>query len=547
MKEKLALKYIADAREAKEIDRISIEEIGIPSVVLMEKASLSVAGCVKGQIKSEKDSVLVICGVGNNGGDGVAAGRLLWEDGVDVTVLILGQKKRISPEMQVQLKIARNLGMKILWDDCSAVDGQYEKRISAILENTGTGKVTEEYSIIVDAIFGIGLTREIVGSYREWISWINACSARIISVDIPSGIHASTGAVLGIGVRADMTVTFGVNKRGLVLYPGAGYAGQVIVSDIGFPQKALLRAVPGAYTLQQDELPKYLPVRGKRTNKGSYGRVLVIAGSPDMSGACYLASEAAYRVGCGLVRVITARENTQVIRTKLPEAIVTAYSPGLSDEEMKTVHQALNWATSIVIGPGIGKNPDAEKLLRLVLEEQQNKVVIDADGLNLLAEMEEYFVSDAGKSRQIALSERFILTPHLKEMSRLLRRPVEEIAATVAETAKNSTTGCTMVLKDARTVVSDGTQVYINTTGNNALAKGGSGDVLSGMIGGLLAQGMEPFPAAQLAVCIHGLAADYYVQENGQYGMLASDLLAAIPKVLALHTKDIGLNTEWRK
>lgn len=518
--------YIADAMEAKEIDRISIQEIGIPSMVLMERAAMSVASCIMETTDPESDEILAICGTGNNGGDGVAAIRMLWEAGYSASVLVLGQEEKCSEEMCQQITIAKKMGIPVVfWMSVSD------------LSEFVTEEKLDQYNIIIDAIFGIGLSREITGAYCEWITWINRSAARVVSVDIPSGINASTGLFAGVAVEADQTVTFGVNKRGLLLYPGTQYAGEIVVADIGFPKQAVEKVSPKAYTYHPGQIASLLPVRNPRSHKGSYGKVLVIAGSSQMSGACYFASAAAYRVGAGLVQILTAQENAAVLRTKLPEAIVNTWSEEEIDTEIQEIHQMMEQASAIVIGPGIGQSDAARKLLKWVLDygesaENAVPIVIDADGLNLLAGMEEYFVPSWRGGRVPKLRENFILTPHLKEMSRLIQWDLFEIKSHMVDVTEKWGSVCTTVLKDARTLVSDGTELYINTTGNSALAKGGSGDVLSGMIGGLLAQGMNPMKAASLAVCLHGMTADAYVESNGIRSMLASDILEEIPQIM---------------
>lgn len=546
--------YIADAVEAKEIDRISIQEIGIPSMVLMERAAMCVASCIMDTTNPETDKILAVCGTGNNGGDGVAVIRMLWEAGYSASVLVLGQIEKCSEEMSQQIAIAGKLGIPVVFSEgierntCLPADQRNtdcigEDRDSLMsagganfdLVDSVTEEKLEKYTVIIDAIFGIGLSREVTGSFREWIAWMNRTAARVVSVDIPSGIHAGTGEVLGIAVQAEQTVTFGVNKRGLVLYPGTQYAGEIVVADMGFPRQAVKQVSPKAYTYQPLQIASLLPKRKTRSHKGSYGKVLVIAGSPQMSGACYFASAAAYRVGAGLVQVLTAQENAAIIRTKLPEAIVNTWSEEGIDTEIEAIRGMMEQASSIVIGPGLGMSDAARKLVKLVLDYEktgEKAVVIDADGLNLLAEMEEYFVSCGSGGRKLNLHHNIILTPHLKEMSRLIRQEVPVIASHMADAVLERGSGCTIVLKDARTLVSDGADLYINTTGNHALAKGGSGDVLSGMIGGFLAQGMKPLEAASLAVCLHGMTADDYVRDRGSRSMLASDILEEIPRVM---------------
>ncbi|MCI5500654.1 MAG: NAD(P)H-hydrate dehydratase [Lachnospiraceae bacterium] len=497
------MQYITSSDEAKKIDNISIREIGIPSPVLMEKAALSVYNHIINTFGTpdKAGKILAVCGVGNNGGDGVAVARLLKEAGYDSYVMLLGNIEKATDEIKIQINIAQNLDVKFVTD---------------LFDN--------EYNIIIDAIFGIGLSRNVEGKYAECINKINNLSAEVVAVDIPSGINATTGEILGCAVKADYTVTFGTNKIGNVLYPGALNAGKTIVADIGFPKKAVQTVNPRAYTYSREDILNLLPARKSRTNKGSYGRVLVIAGSPGMSGACYFTAKAAYRMGCGLVKVMTSDDNLGIIKTKLPEAITSSY-------ESDNISDAVNWADVIVIGPGIGINAYSEKLMKEVLNITDKPVIIDADGLNILSELNKKSKS-SDKLYPYALSSNYIVTPHMKEMSRLIDVSVDDIKNNMMKYTSKQSKGCTIVLKDARTVISDGNSVYINTTGNNGLSTGGSGDVLAGMISGLVAQGAEPFEAAKLAVCIHGLAADVYTEKFSRYSMLASDILDILPEVM---------------
>lgn len=528
------MQYIADAREAKEIDGISIQKIGIPSFVLMERASLKIAEFVSQNADAATDRILVVCGSGNNGGDGAAAGRILKEWGYDVVIALLGNEENATEEMKLQLSITRNLSIPVI-----------------------TEPVITEYTVIIDAIFGIGLSREITGDYAGWIAEINDADATIVSVDIPSGIDASTGKVLGTAIQADYTVTFGVNKRGLVLFPGTQYAGKVIVADIGFPEKAVEEVSPAVISYERKDIKELFPKRVPRSNKGSYGKTLVIAGSKQISGAAYFAAAAAYQMGSGLVKVFTHENNRTMLQTKLPEALLYTYrgNERLPEDFMDDIFDSeeaavpfleqdlekeksaefviqlkneLSWATAVIIGPGLGTSCMAELLLYEVLQITDIPVLIDADGLNILSRFSEYF----NENGRIQLPDNFVLTPHLKEMSRMLGNEVENIKANLIDTACRYTKGAVVVLKDARTVVSDGTRIYLNQSGNNALAKGGSGDVLSGMIGGLLARGMEPFQAAALGVYLHGLTAEEYVKEGSYSTMLASDILKELPHIL---------------
>lgn len=496
--------YILNAAEAAEIDRISIYETGIPSAVLMEKAAMAVARCIE-EICSTSYSnmapggikVLAVCGMGNNGGDGIACARMLSEAGFNACIFLIGDKSRATEETKIQLNIATNLDVPFI-----------------------TKPEDNEYNIIIDALFGTGLSRNITGVYAEWVGWINRQPSEVISVDIPSGINADNGQVYGCAARAGHTVTFGSNKRGTVLFPGSAYSGNIVVADIGFPEKAVHKTAPKAYTYKKEDLPRLMPERHMRSNKGSFGKVLVIAGSVGMSGACILAAKASARTGCGIVKIATASQNTDIIKTCLPEAITGTYEDGIAD--------GIKWADVVAIGPGLGTDDNAVKLVEEVLKVQDKPVVMDADALNILTKL----VPDGKGIDRYNLAKNFIITPHIKEMSRLSGADVNEIQENIIDYASCHKSGCTVVLKDARTVVSDGSRIYINTTGNNALATAGSGDVLCGIIAGMLAQGMKPLEAASLAVMVHGITADVYAGKKNRYSMLASDIIEELQFVL---------------
>lgn len=506
----------------KKVDGYSIEVIGIPSAVLMEKAAMAVAETVRAYcMKKEKDfgvkeKIVVVCGTGNNGGDGVATARILKEWGYLVSVLFLGDEKKATKETKSQLSIARKLDIEVGYE----ID-------------------FNEYTIIVDAIFGIGLSRSIEGIYREAIEKINKTKAWICSVDIPSGIDADTGTVMGVAVKADVTVTFGINKIGMILYPGCEYANQIVVADIGFPKKAV-EAVNSKVFYLETEDKKRLPKRKENSNKGTYGRVLIIGGSKNMCGACYLSAKAAYRTGAGLVKIMTEEENRVILQTKLPEALLSTYKAEdfetylENNKEMeeceigKTIIEELGWATVIVIGPGLGLSRHAEKLLQLVLQYATVPVVVDADAINLLAQNQH--LREMLKNRNDG--KQFIFTPHLKEMSRLSGDSIDKIKADLVsygmEYAKKEK--ICLVLKDARTVISDGEICYVNCSGNNGMSTGGSGDVLTGIIAGLLAQKATLLEAGAFGAYLHGLAADRESLEGNTYSLIASDIIKGLKK-----------------
>lgn len=486
------MKSIYSHKEAKSIDTHAIQTVGIPSLVLMEKAAMSVAAVLT-EREPKSSRILAVCGTGNNGGDGIAAARILHEMGYETAITVLGQTEHMTEETKKQLEIAVGCQVPVL-------------PLSSVTEGL--------FDVMLDGIFGIGLSRNVEDVYEKIIQNMNASGARIYALDIPSGIHAGTGAVMNTAIRAVCTITFGVNKLGLVLYPGCSYAGEVIVVDIGFPAVSVAAVQPSAFCYERSDLEKELPVRPARSHKGTFGKVLVVAGSETMSGACFLAAKAAYRMGAGLVRVISTENNRDVLLTALPEILFSTW---------EEITDGIRWADAVVIGPGLGLTEEARDLVKYVLENSPVPTVVDGDAIRLCGQITD------------TLTDNFILTPHVKEMSYLTGMSVTELQQDIMGTTVDTAgqLGCILVQKDARTVVSDGTECYINLSGNHGMATGGSGDVLSGIIGGLLGQGMEPFAAARLGVFIHGLSGDVQAAKKGCYSMMASDLAEGIADVLA--------------
>lgn len=483
----------------KEVDRRTIHEIGIPSLVLMERAAMAVAEEVKRRAK-KTEKIWCACGCGNNGADGVAAARMLHLAGYPVVVIYMGNREKASEEFLCQVKIAEGLGVSII---------AYQDFIPGRCD------------VLVDAVFGVGLSRPIEGEMLSFFAMLTEAAPRLtVAVDLPSGISSDSGQLLGAALKAQVTVTFGWEKWGTVLYPGRDYSGEVIVADIGFPPLSMVEN-RYAYTYGPGDLSR-LPLRPAYANKGSFGRVLIVAGSKHMGGAAYLSALAAYRAGAGLVKVLTVEENREFLQSRLPEAILMTYSGELfhaNPEDYRPVlEENCEWADAVVLGPGLGKEPYVEALTEMVLTIACTPIVVDADGLNMIAAhpyMCGYF------------TENIILTPHLGEMARLTGKTIREIQEDIPGTAMEYAAhyGITCVLKDAVTAVAlrDG-RLYLNTSGNSAMAKAGSGDVLTGVIAGLLAQGMDEMEGTVLGVYLHGAAGDHYVKEKGSYGLLASEL-----------------------
>lgn len=504
------MEKIVTAEEMKLYDSYTIEKTGIPSMVLMERAAMAVCACIE-ERTGKGVRVLVAAGTGNNGGDGLAVGRILAERGGKVTFFMPGIKeaeKKASKETGQQLKIIKNLGFSI--------HGNLPK---------------QEYDIVIDALFGIGLTREITGAYREAVEEMNRLSAEgayIVSIDIPSGICADSGKIMGCAVRADRTVTFEYAKCGHYFYPGREYSGRMKVCPIGIGKQAMLCNPPSLFTIKKEELPALLPKRAADGNKGSFGRVLLAAGKQDMCGAAILCGRSIMRAGAGMVKIITPECNRMILQKDLPEAMLYSYS---EMPEKERVAESLAWADVIVAGPGLGKEAAALFLMEQALLQGEKPLVIDADGLNLIAEHE----SLAAKARQYR-KNKIIMTPHPGEFARLTGQSIEEYKKQplLFVKALAADFSCIVAGKDGVTVVAeaDREEQYINATGNDGMATAGSGDVLAGIIGGLLAQGQQPFMAACTGVFIHGRAGERAAVKKSRYSVMASDIIEEICFVL---------------
>lgn len=518
------MRYLVTGSQMKQIDRYTIDEIGIPSMVLMERAAMAVAKEVINRAahgNGRQDHIWSVCGTGNNGADGIAAARMLHLMGYRVTVLLCGNsgvtgsacgRMHGTEEYHQQLGIAKALEVPVI---------EY------------TDFIPGRCDIIIDGLFGVGLDREVEGQYAEVIEMLGSRHAReVIAIDIPSGIHSDTGAVMGVALKAAVTVTFGYEKLGTVLYPGKGYSGQVQVADIGFPAVSYRKTLSGGkercrvfYTYGPEDIA-LRPKRPAYANKGTFGKVLVVAGSRNMSGAAYLSALAAYRTGAGLVKILTVEENRMILQQQLPEAIIEIYEPGGIVEQQ--IEAACGWASAIVLGPGLGQEAYVKELVKEVLVHAYVPVIIDADGLNTIAsnkELTRYY------------TENIIITPHLLEMSRLVGKPVGQLKECLVETAAaySSLHGITCVLKDAVTVVAEKEgRVYLNTNGSSAMAKAGAGDVLTGTIAGLLAQGEENWDGTVLGVYLHGAAGDRCLDRLGPHGLLAGDIAN---ELAAVHTE----------
>ncbi len=511
------MRILVDSRQMKQCDGNTIEHFGMSSLVLMERAAMGVVEEIEKCLpaSSAANGILLVCGYGNNGGDGLAIARLLWQKGYAVTVVMPLGENKISEETRVQMGILQKYRIPI------------ESRIP-----------NREFDMVVDALFGIGLTRELTGLYLEYVLEMNEMRGKKVAVDIPSGIHGDSGAVMGAGFYADITVTFAFAKLGLLLFPGAQYVGEIIVKEIGIDRCSFLEEKPNTFCLDEGDLCE-IPSRKTRSNKGSYGRVLTIAGQKNMAGAAFLSAKASYLTGAGLVKVLAPEENRVILQHLLPEAILATYqetpeSAQSSDAEAPTnLQESLAWASVVVAGPGLGTGEQAQAIVRKIIDCVEVPLILDADGLNIVAEHPEWLKETKGT---------VIVTPHLGEMSRLIGKDVTDIQSRLLQTAKEFAQDYQVicVLKDARTVTALPSGIaWVNASGNNGMATAGSGDVLTGIIAGLIAQGMEPQYAASMGVYLHGLAGEAQTEYRGTYGLMARDILEGIVCVLREKAQDI--------
>jgi len=481
-----------NAAQVRELDRTAIEAVGIPGYTLMTRAGEGCWACLRTGWPTVR-AIAVVCGTGNNGGDGFVIARLALAAGLRVVVLQLGAADRIRGDALLAREAYVAAGGVIAAFTPGALEG---------------------VDVIVDALLGTGLGRPPEGEWCAAIEAINQTPAPVLAVDIPSGLQADTGAVAGVAVRAARTVTFIGRKAGLYTGQGPDYAGEVIFSDLELPREVYQRVVPMAQ-LQSWPLPGVLDRPRLRTaHKGQHGHVLVIGGDYGMAGAVRLAGEAALRTGAGLVTLATRPEHAAVLAAACPELMSHGVT-GVLD-----LKPLLLRATVVVIGPGLGQSAWARSLLAAVLEAGQPRV-IDADALNLLA-------------GEPVRADYQVLTPHPGEAGRLLGITAAAVQADrfTAAQAISDRYGGTAVLKGAGTVVSSSGQLpSVCTAGNPGMATAGMGDVLSGVIAGLLGQGLDPPAAAVAGVCLHGCAGDRAVA-TGERGMTARDVIAELRAVL---------------
>jgi hydroxyethylthiazole kinase-like uncharacterized protein yjeF len=507
---------LVTASEMRELDRRAIQDLGIPSLVLMENAGRTTYRILRREFPHLQGEVAVVAGRGNNGGDGFVVARYLANAGLPVAVFLLGQREGVSGDARVNLEVLAHLGVAV------------KEVLTETDLNPALHRLTKA-GLIVDALLGTGLNSPVKGLMAAMIDRINHLRPRVLAVDIPTGLSADTGEVLGVALKAEVTVTYGWPKLGQVLPPGRDYVGRLWQVDISIPP-TLARDLPLELAEARD-LRALLPPRPFGSHKGTFGHLLVLAGSEGKTGAAAMTCEAALRAGAGLVTLGIPASLNDILEVKLTEAMTlplpeAAEARALGALAHTPIMKFLDGKMTLALGPGLGTHPETRDLVRRLVHDLACPMVIDADGLNNLAGDTAGLTDGPGPR---------ILTPHPGEMARLVGLATPEVQARRLDLARETAArfGVTLVLKGAQTLVAapDG-RASLNSTGNPALASGGTGDVLTGLIGGFLAQGLAPWDAARLGVFLHGLAADYFVAHHGPRGMIAGDLLAVLPQML---------------
>ena len=508
---------VVTAQQIQNLDRRTIREFGIPGIVLMENAGRGTVDAVYKYFSEDSlQRIVIFAGSGNNGGDGFVIGRHLINRGVETEVFLLTKKEKLKGDARTNMELYQKLRPI------------YELQSKKDLTKFKTKIIHAD--LIVDAILGTGLNSEVKGFYREVIDYINTLAIPVAAVDIPSGINADTGKILGTAVQADLTATFGLPKIGLLIYPGADAAGNLDVVDISIPEYLVQEENIHTELLEEEEMCSLLQPRGADTHKGHYGHLLVVAGSVGKTGAAAMTAEAGLRVGAGLVTLgipeslnpIMEMKLTEVMTEPLPETSFQSFSK----KALPKIENLLEGKNALALGPGISTHPETVEVVHWIVRNCQVPLIIDADGINALAEKPNLL-----KKSKAPL----LLTPHPGEMARLVKTSTKELQGDRVGAAKNfaQKNGVYLALKGARTIIAEPNgNVYINPTGNPGMASGGSGDVLTGMIAGLAAQGYTLSEAVRLGVFLHGYSADLAGEEIGEISLTAVDILNSIPSTL---------------
>ncbi len=498
------------AEQMRALDRAAAETDGIPSIILMENAAIACVNELKKDFDLKRKTIAVFCGKGNNGGDGLAIARHLFNMGVDVTVFLVSGNA-FSGDAKINFDIVNNMDIPV----------------DTILDTEGLEYMVRSFDIVVDAILGTGISGTVRGMAYDVINIINENARYILSVDVPSGINSDSGEICGVCINADKTVTFAAYKIGMFMYPAADCTGKIAVDMISMPRKTACSDSMKVNVTDDEFVRSLIASRKNNTHKGDYGKLLIIAGSKGMSGAAYMASEAALKSGAGLITIGCCECINDVLEEKTTEVMTIPLDDTdghISVTAVPKIFACMKRVGAVLIGPGLGLSKDAAEVVTAVLRKSRVPVIIDADAINAVA---------ANKSVMRECSCDVIFTPHAMEMARLTGMDISYIEENRIDVSREfaEENGAVLLLKGHHTIVTDSdlTQ-YINITGNPGLASGGSGDVLAGICAAFVARGIRCGSAAAAAAYIHGAAGDIAAKRCGQESMSASDVLAALPE-----------------
>ena len=492
--------YIMSKKNCSNIDKQTIDEYNMPGIILMENAAEQIFR----NIRTLGNRYIIFCGNGNNGADGLAIGRKLIFDNKDVLFILLKPRKNPTEEFQVNFNILKSLKVNMMIiDDIDKLD-----EIQHLIE---------DFPIVIDSIFGIGLDRKLNDFYFKIIDIINNSNKKIIAVDVPSGLDADSGRPLGSAVKAHITYTVDVIKKGFIEYSALEYLGDLKVIQIGIPENVKQANNENIYALSRESYRNKLIKRKIYGHKGNYGRAVLVAGSIGCLGAARLATESCIRSGAGLTTLITSSEGRKLLSGSLVEGMLATF------EDNEKVKYLLSKADAVAFGPGIKEDEESMKLLEEIIIDSPSSIIIDAGGINLLSK---------NKKCLCAVKDKVILTPHPGEMARLIGKDISYVEKNRIECSRAFAKQykCIVLLKGYNTVITDGKNVFINKTGNSKMASGGMGDTLTGIITALVAQGYSNMDATLLGAYIHGLAAEYSARDR--YSIIARDLIESIPFVM---------------
>jgi hydroxyethylthiazole kinase-like uncharacterized protein yjeF len=515
------MELVATSKEMQACDRVAITRFGIPSIVLMENAGRSVADVIESEFGPVAGKLIyVLCGKGNNGGDGFVVARHLYNRGAKVSVFLMARGTQLKGDPRTNFRILQGINKQDRSSTLQVVEGVDASRLRRY----------PSPDIVVDALFGTGFSGAVRGEYEKVIRWINESDATVVAVDIPSGVNADNGIVENVAVTADVTVTMGLRKVGLLVYRGRECSGIVRVAGIEIPKIVYQRSGIRTRYVQKADVHRMLPRRPLNAHKHSVGKILVLAGSRGLTGAAVMSCNSAMRAGAGAVVLGIPNSLLPIVSKKLtevmPNPLEETEDQSLSEKAMPDINRLASWSDLVVLGPGLGRNKETEEVILELIETIKRPLLIDADGLNALA------INPKIVKRRKAET---ILTPHTGELSRITHHSAEEIEKNRVDLARSESKALNsyLVLKGSPTVVGTPSgDVFINSTGNPGMATAGAGDVLTGTIAALWGQHISAAKASICGVYLHGLAGDLAKEKYGEMGLTATDIIEALPSAI---------------